>query len=329
MPNLSSRGSLHRSDSPAQNPVREAAGARPKVHTLCPHRPLDLGAGFWLSSLMSLRIAISLICLALGACAAPASDADFARWDADLQAAGKLRADRAPIDAPYTSADLARNFAKIGFGSEFEIVDGEYTAVNANRSAPMTRWGGPVRYALFGDHNLADADAVRSFADRLTAATGLEIGEANANPNLLVFFLGPQGRAQVSRLFAREPDYQPLSDLFGAWSRDPKWPCAAEFYYHAPGQPRAYEIYFAVVYIRTEVTGISRRSCIEEEIAQSLGLARDDPSLRPSIFNDDEEFALMTDHDAALLSLLYDPRLRPGMTVGEAMPVVRRILYTE
>ncbi len=278
---------------------------------------------------MSLRAALLMIPLSLGACAAPVSDADFARWDADLRAAGKLRADRAPIDAPYTAADLARNFAKIGFGSEFEIVDGEYTAVSADRSAPLTRWGGPVRYALFGDHEAHDAAAVRRFADRLTAATGLEIREAGANPNLLVFFLGPQGRAQVSRLFAREADYRPLTDLFGAWARDPKWPCAAEFYYHAPGQPRAHEIYFAVVYIRTEVTGLSRRSCIEEEIAQTLGLARDDPTLRPSIFNDDEEFALMTDHDAALLSLLYDPRLQPGMTVVEAMPVVRRILDTD
>jgi hypothetical protein len=275
---------------------------------------------------MTSRAIIPLLAVLLQACAAAGPVADFARWDADLRAAGKLRADRSPIDAPYTAADLAENFAKVGFGSEFEIVDGAYTVVEAPREAPLTRWGGPIRYALLGAHDAGDGAAVAAFARRLTGATGLRIRPAAADPNLLVFFLDAPGRAQVSRLFREEPAYAPLADLFDAWAGDPKWPCAAEFYYHAPSRPRAHEIYFAVVYIRAEVSGISRRSCIEEEIAQTLGLARDDPTLRPSIFNDDEEFALMTDHDAALLGLLYDPRLAPGMTAEEAMPIVRRIL---
>lgn len=260
------------------------------------------------------------------ACAAPSSVADFARWDADLRAAGKLRADRAPIDAPYSQTDLAENFAKIGFGSEFEIVDGVYTPVDPDETAPLTRWAGPVRYALFGREARADGEAVRRFAETLTGVTGLDIRPAAADPNLLVFFLDAAGRRELGDVFGSEPDYAPLADLFDAWAADPKWPCAAEFYYHPPGQPRAYEIYFAVVYIRDEVSGISRASCIEEEMAQTMGLARDDPSLRPSIFNDDEEFALMTEHDAALLSLLYDRRLAPGMTQETAMPIVRRIL---
>lgn len=265
----------------------------------------------------------------LCACTSSISDADFARWDANLRAAGKLRAERAPIDAPYTSRDLAENFAKIGFGSEFEIVDGRYSAIGADKSAPLTRWGGPIRYGLFGDYDPQDKASVAGFGLRLTQATGLEIRRAEQDPNMLIFFLDEVGRDQVGALFEREPEYRPLADLFSAWAADPKWPCSAEFYYHAPDRPDAYEIYFAVVYIRTEVTGLSRRSCIEEEIAQTLGLARDDPSLRPSIFNDDEEFALMTDHDAALLSLLYDERLRPGMTAATAMPIVRQILQTE
>jgi hypothetical protein len=48
--------------------------------------------------------------------------------------------------------------------------------------------------------------------------------------------------------------------------------------------------------------------------------------VRPSIFNDDGEFALLTEHDEHLLRILYDPRLKPGMTAEEAMPLVRRIV---
>jgi hypothetical protein len=64
---------------------------------------------------------------------------------------------------------------------------------------------------------------------------------------------------------------------------------------------------------------------VHEEIAQGLGLPNDSPAARPSIFNDDEEFALLTRHDELLLRILYDERLSPGMEPDEARPIVRRI----
>ena len=76
-----------------------------------------------------------------------------------------------------------------------------------------------------------------------------------------------------------------------------------------------------MIYIRDEVQGLSRQACLEEEISQSLGLVRDDPTVRPSIFNDDEEFALLTRHDELLLQILYDPALAPGMDRATAEPM--------
>jgi hypothetical protein len=263
----------------------------------------------------------------ISACAGTPGAADFARWDATLRAEGKLRADRAPIDAPFGRRDIVENFAKIGFGSEFEIVGGRYVPLAHDAEAPLTRWEGPVDYALVGDFREADAETVARFAGRLGRATGVAIrpaGEGDAD--LMIFVLDAESRAALGRRFAGSPDYAPLRDLYDAWAGDPAWPCAAEFYFTPPDRPGAYAIYFAVVYIRAELSGISRVSCFEEEIAQTMGLARDDPTLRPSIFNDDEEFALMTEHDAALLSVLYDPRLEPGMRLSEAMPIVRRIV---
>ena len=81
----------------------------------------------------------------------------------------------------------------------------------------------------------------------------------------------------------------------------------------------------AVAVIRAEHPDLLRLSCIHEEIAQGLGLANDSPAARPSVFNDDEEFALLTRHDELLLAMLYDRRLRPGMRAEEAMPIVRQI----
>jgi hypothetical protein len=72
---------------------------------------------------------------------------------------------------------------------------------------------------------------------------------------------------------------------------------------------------------------------LHEELTQGLGLPNDSPRARPSIFNDDEEFALLTDHDELLLRMLYSPELRPGMTPEQARPVVeslaRRLLGGE
>ena len=74
--------------------------------------------------------------------------------------------------------------------------------------------------------------------------------------------------------------------------------------------------------IRAEQSGLMRKSCIHEEVAQGLGLANDSPYARPSIFNDDDEFALLTTHDEMLLRILYDPRLTPGMSAEAALPIV-------
>ena len=81
----------------------------------------------------------------------------------------------------------------------------------------------------------------------------------------------------------------------------------------------------AVAVIRAENPSLMRLSCIHEELAQGLGLANDSPTARPSIFNDDDEFALLTTHDEALLSILYDPRLSIGMPIEQARPVINLI----
>ena len=74
----------------------------------------------------------------------------------------------------------------------------------------------------------------------------------------------------------------------------------------------------AVAIIRAEHPDLLRLSCIHEEVAQGMGLSNDSPAARPSIFNDDEEFGLLTTHDELLLKMLYDKRMRPGMTQLEA-----------
>ena len=85
------------------------------------------------------------------------------------------------------------------------------------------------------------------------------------------------------------------------------------------------EIVSALVIIRNELPKLLRKACFHEEMAQSLGLSNDSHLARPSIFNDDDEFATLTEFDEILLKILYDERLKTGMTLRSSSEILRTI----
>src|SRR5437588_543741 len=65
--------------------------------------------------------------------------------------------------------------------------------------------------------------------------------------------------------------------------------------------------------------------CIYEELLQSLGPINDDTTVPWSMFNDDVQMGFFDLYDQYLLNILYDRRIRPGMTrteVGALLPEV-------
>jgi hypothetical protein len=65
--------------------------------------------------------------------------------------------------------------------------------------------------------------------------------------------------------------------------------------------------------------------CAYEELLQALGAINDDRSVPWTMFNDDVQMGFFDIYDQYLLNILYDPRIRPGMTkdeVGQLMPEV-------
>ena len=70
--------------------------------------------------------------------------------------------------------------------------------------------------------------------------------------------------------------------------------------------------------------------CIFEELLQSLGPINDDTTVPWTMFNDDVQMGFFDLYDQYLLNILYDARLRPGMTrrqvealLPEVLPQVR------
>lgn len=68
------------------------------------------------------------------------------------------------------------------------------------------------------------------------------------------------------------------------------------------------------------------RHCIAEEMVQVMGIPNDACNYRPSLFCEDDIVDEMQPADRIILRTLYDPRLKPGMTRAEAMPIAREII---
>ena len=235
---------------------------------------------------------------------------------------GLLRQDGGGEDTPFDPDILARNFEQIAFFNEY---DGNFAGRGG--ASPLRRWSEPVRMeVIFGtgvppSQRQADGTEIKNYARRLSQATGHPIS-TGGRPNFIVIVASEDDRAEaLTQAAAKLPGVTDVSlRALREMRRDTY--CAVAAFAAGAG---AHTYTAAVAVIRSENPDLLRLSCIHEELAQGLGLANDSPSARPSIFNDDDEFALLTRHDELLLRMLYDERLRPGMSAEEAAPIARII----
>lgn len=256
----------------------------------------------------------------LGGCAERRDTADYVQLTQTLRAEGFLRTEYAPADAEFSADDLARAFEEIVFRYEFHFRDG--VLVEAPIAKPLKRWQGPVRYRLTGDGvTAADRQTVTELFAVVRPLTGLDFRESD-EADLLISIASKAGRAAVSEELSRlgRPGYR---ERYEIWRATPAWRCGATL---SSGTDMPNRLVFAHVFLAAELSALMRKGCLHEEIVQSLGLTNDSATARPSIFNDDNEFVLLTEHDALLLQALYDSRLVPGMDTAAAVPLVRRIL---
>lgn len=254
----------------------------------------------------------ALVILGLSGCGASSDEKRFAASEQLLLSMGKMRGEIKPADAPYDNRMLAENFRRIAL-YETQLDKGTVPK-------PITRWAGPLRFAIEGrDVTARDLRTLRYLMQRASALTQLEVTYERSTPNFVVYILED---GEDFGLLPRNGDTTvPRADLEGlsAYALD----CSVHAY---TDSARPSEIRAAIVFIRAAVKGYYRQACLHEEVFQGLGLFNDDDTVRPSIFNDDEEFALLTEHDEYLVRVLYDHRLASGMTADQAMPLVPGII---
>ena len=249
----------------------------------------------------------------------------YARVQSDLLSRGLLRTDGGGPDTPFTARMLTENFVRIALFDEYTERAGFMVA--RETASRLRRWDRPVRLQIRfgpsvpGETQREDRAATAAFARRLARETGHPVSLVGAGGNFHVLVLNEDERRaygpQLRRLVPGIGDtaVRTITDM-------PRSTFCLVFAFSEAGRSDYTD---AIAVIRAEHPDLLRLSCLHEEIAQGLGLANDSPRARPSIFNDDEEFALLTTHDELLLRMLYDDRLSPGMTSREAGPIARRI----
>jgi hypothetical protein len=285
-----------------------------------------------------MRLLTLIFVLGVTACAsAPSRGIDWQDWTDTAVLEGKLRTDRTGADgSALTPRLLGENFDKIGFSFETRTIGVQNRT--ADRHKVVRKWQHPVEYALIAQAELLDRIEApfTAYLQKLSRITDHPIHNAKvAGSDLLKWRSLENFDGRIVLLFGMDHFFEdiargrtPAPDAIRRFTN--RWrpsasPCAGFVRHGSPSRPFTGPITSVVIAIRAEVPDRLMTACIEEEFAQAMGLFNDDPTVKPSLFNDDQEYGVLTRHDELLLRILYDDRLKHGMPRAMAMPIVRQI----
>jgi hypothetical protein len=213
------------------------------------------------------------------------------------------RAGRAD-DSP-SNAQVVANLMEIVFGSEFVGQDSDI----------VRKWTAPLRIAIYAKEPRRYRALVEPVLQQLHGLTGLDIrlvDQATPDQNAYILILGREqfyAYAASHLSPGKNPRTNTYLDCFGVFAAD-----------------RGGAINELTAVIPEFVSEAAKRSCVIEEVTQALGLPNDSFTVKPSIFNDDDEYQDLTWQDQLFLRVLYDARVRPGMTRAAFEPLAKRIV---
>ena len=175
----------------------------------------------------------------------------------------------------------------------------------------------------------APPDAFRRLAAdhlaQLAGLTGLDIGFVPPRDANLLIFLAKDPFAAARRHHGLFAEQIVDAENFEALLREMEG-TARCFGFLWGGWPSGRSIDFAVAFVRSGQGARAIEGCLVQEVTQVLGLMNDLDPGADSVFSDSGRQVALTAQDRLMLRLLYDRRLRPGMSWAEAQPLARQVL---
>jgi hypothetical protein len=217
---------------------------------------------------------------------------------------------RASERTDFTNDEIRDGFFKIAFRAEFQLD----TPVERVR-----KFDQPVRIFVVSK-GLPDrrSEIASIVADIQARVNHLDV--AITNDRLAANF--------IIRLVAERDLGRTIRSLYGSdkarriqRSLDPQ--CLSGI-----GKDRHYRIRRAEVILPVDAGEFTFYDCAYEELLQALGAINDDRSVPWTMFNDDVQMGFFDVYDQYLLNILYDPRIRPGMTKQDVSGILPEVLLT-
>jgi hypothetical protein len=217
---------------------------------------------------------------------------------------------RASERLDFTNDEIKDGFFKIAFSAELQL------------DAPVERvrkFDEPVRIFVVSK-GLPDrrSEIAKVVADIRTRVKHLDVAITTdrqaANFTVTLVANGNLGRT-IRSLYGSERAKQIQGSL------DPQ--CLSGI-----GKDEHYRIRRAEVILPVDAGEFTFYDCAYEELLQALGAINDDRSVPWTMFNDDVQMGFFDIYDQYLLNILYDPRIRPGMTKQEVKALLPEVLAT-
>jgi hypothetical protein len=220
----------------------------------------------------------------------------------------EIAARRAAERKTFTEHEIADGFFKIVFGAEMHF---------RGKVDRIRKYEKPVR--VFID--------VRAKPDLSAELAGLIADIKTRIRHLDIATTRERKEANVEVTLVRDRDLpRELGKIFGrdrakriVRSLDPQ--CLSGF-----RKDDQFRIVHSNVILAVDVGNFIFRDCAYEEMLQALGPINDDASVPWSMFNDDVQMGFFDVYDQYLLNILYDPRIRAGMTRAEVRKLFPEIL---
>jgi len=210
----------------------------------------------------------------------------------------------------FSDNEIMNGFFKIAFGAELQTT---------GRTDRVRKYAAPVRVYVDNRSKVdrrAELAAVVADIRARVKNLDIEITPDRNLANVKVTLVRDRDLAQtIRRFYGRERAEQIQRSL------NPQ--CLSGF-----RKDESYRIVSSDVIIVADAGDFLFRDCAYEELLQALGPINDDASVPWTMFNDDVSMGFFDVYDQYLLNILYDPRVRPGMTAAEVRALLPQVLPT-
>jgi Protein of unknown function (DUF2927) len=224
-------------------------------------------------------------------------------WSDNPDIAKRQRAER----RNFSDAEILEGFFRTAFGAEFHL---------AGRVDRIRKFAGPVRVYAEGSRADRKAQLAKVVADIGAHIAHLDIAMADsleaANVGVTLVRDRDLDRT-IAKTYGRERAHEIKTSL------DPQ--CLSGF-----RKNERYEIEHSDVLLTVDSGDFVFFDCAYEELLQSLGPINDTSSVPWTMFNDKVSMGFFDVYDQYILNILYDPRIRAGMTVEDVKAALPEVL---